>query len=458
MINFNLAVREVLKMVSQHTITKLLMLVVIAGFFQAGCTLQERQVKSVELMPPDLPQSYVVYQRRGRTVVRGCIDNHILVQDKRADVALQTVMRTLESQGGGKARIEPGVYIIESPVRIPSQVTVAGSGRATVLKLGRANTAGVVLMIHTKEAVVVSDLTLQGISRSDVSAGIVLHHCGDCEVRNIYARDFSGYGVWVRDNSFMNKLLQNTTSGNNRAGIYLQSNTGKGRGGDYVPNLIVGCTSIGENGHAFELDKSLCVNIVGCQAYQPKGHGFYIRNGSNAVLLTASRCFQGFKNAVLVRRSFEANLSSNIFGWNRGHGIELDFVVWAAIVGNEVIDSGGTIPPQKYGIYMHRDTKSVQVTGNTIFNWEGHTPMICGVYEAEDCRDNQITDNIINYYTDNAVHSAGTNTTVSSVKEIPKFYSHPEAGAFAPSKDKPKVKTPAFTTQRVDKFLELTRY
>lgn len=121
MINFNLAVKEVLKMVSQHTITKLLTLVVIAGFFQAGCALQERQVKSAELMPPDLPQSYVVYQHGGRTIVRGCIDNHILVQDKRADVALQTVMRTLESQGGGKARIEPGVYIIESPVAFPAR-------------------------------------------------------------------------------------------------------------------------------------------------------------------------------------------------------------------------------------------------------------------------------------------------------------------------------------------------
>ena len=445
-------------MIVRCTFIKGFVCLVLAGFFQAGCTLREGQVKSVELMAEHLPQSYVVYQQGGRTIVRGRIDNHILVQDKRAGVALQTVMRTLESQGGGKALIEPGVYIIESPVRIPSQVTVAGSGRATVLKLGQANTAGVVFMVHTKEAVVVSDLTLQGVSHNDVSAGIVLHHCGDCEVRNIYARDFSGYGVWVRDNSFMNKLLQNTTSGNNRAGTYLQSNAGRGRGGDYVPNLIVGCTSIGEEGHAFELDKSLCVNIVGCQAYQPKGHGFYIRNSSNSILLTGSRCYQGFKNAVMVSHSFELNVSSNIFCWNLGHGIELDFVVWAAIVGNEIIDSGGTIAPQKYGIYMHRDTRSVQVTGNTIFNWEGHIPMLCGIYEAEDCRDNQITDNIINYYTDNAVRSAGTGTTVSSVKEIPKFYSHPEAGAFAPSKDKPKVKTPPFTTQRVDKFLELTRH
>jgi len=63
------------------------------------------------------------------------------------------------------------------------------------------------------------------------------------------------------------------------------------------------------------------------------------------------------------------------------------------ISGNEFIDDGAETEPRTHGVYRHGDVKSVQVTGNTIFSWDGMQPMLCGIYEDADCRDNQIAHN-----------------------------------------------------------------
>ena len=72
-------------------------------------------------------------------------------------------------------------------------------------------------------------------------------------------------------------------------------------------------------------------------------------------------------------------------------------MVWGTISGNNIIDSGDVIDYSNdgwktgysYGIYLHSDTRSIQVAGNAIFNWpDGHPPMIDGIYESDNCRFN----------------------------------------------------------------------
>jgi hypothetical protein len=230
-----------------------------------------------------------------------------------------------------------------------------------------------------------------------------------------------------------------------------------GRAGDYMPNLVMGCTSLGEMGHAFELSGAICVNIVGCLAFQPQGHGFYIHDASCSTLLTGSRCFQGSQNGVMAENTHELNVSSNILCWQRGHGIELNHVTWSTICGNEFIDSGGAIEPRTHGVYLRGDTKSVQVTGNTIFVWEGQQPMLCGIYEAEECQNNQITGNNINYYTDDAVFSAGTNTTVANNVGVAGMYPEPGREPFRTEFKYPDSFYVPFTRERLQRFLSLTR-
>jgi parallel beta-helix repeat protein len=401
-------------------------------------------------------QGYMVYRQDDVTVARGRVDGNVLIQDTDAIVVLQKTLDVLERNRGGELFIESGVYEINKSALVPGLVSVRGSGRSTVLKLGNENAEGVILIAKGKEGVVLSDFSCQGIASHDQSAGIILDSCGDCEIRNVYTRDFSGYGIWVRNGSFMNKLVNNTTSGNDQAGTCLMDNAEGGRGGNYVPNLIIGCTSIGEDGNAFELNLSQCTNIVGCQAYQPKGYGFYVRRQSNSTVLAGNRCFQGAKNGIIADCSHEINVTGNNICWNWGHGIELRGVTWGVISGNEFIDNGGRKEPRKYGIYVHTDTKCVQISGNAIFNWEGHQPMIAGIYESEDCRDNQIMDNVINYYTDKSVFSAGKNTKVANNMGIAEPYVHPSFEPFQPESKRQKLGLP-FTHDTVQKFLDLTK-
>jgi len=410
-------------------------------------------------------QSYIVYRDGDETVARGRIDGRILMRDGSASGVLQEVMTILEQQGGGQAFIECGQYVIDRPIRLPSMISVCGSGRGTVLKLHEANREGAILIAETREAILLADFTCQGVAGHSNSSGIVLDECGDCEIRSVYARDFSDYGFWIRHNSFMTKLSNSTTSENGKAGIYMEElygdefrGPGAGRGGDYLPNLVMGCTSLGEKGHSFELKRTVCAHIVGCLAFQPKGHGFYLHHTSNSAVLTGNRCFQGFRNGIMVENTHELNVTGNIMCWNHGHGIELNHVTWGTISGNEFIDNGGKTEPQRRGVYLHGDTKSIQVTGNTVFNWEHFQPMMCGIYESDTCRNNQITHNNINHFTDSAVFSAGENTNIADNIGVPERYPVPGLEPFRTEfKYSPSVVHPPVTRERLERFLSLTR-
>lgn len=416
-------------------------------------------------MTHDVVQGYDVYRQGEYTVAQGQMDGTVLVREKDASPVLQAALNALEGNGGGELKITSGLYLVDQPLQLPSRVTVSGSGRATILKLGEDNAEGVILLADTREGIVVSDMVLQGIPSHDASAGVILDSAGDSKVRNVYARDFSGYGIWLRNGSFMCELLNNTTSANVRAGVFLQAIRADGRGGFSVPNLVAGCISYGETGHGIELEASTCQNLVGCLAFQPKGHGFYFHSHSCSNVLTGSRCFMGYQNGVMLDWAPESNISSNIFCWNRGHGIEMRNVTWGTVCGNEFIDSGGVVDYEKdgfggrtHGVYLHTDTKGVQITGNAIFVWgDGHAPMKCGVYEADDCRDNQIANNVVNYYTDEAVCSAGVNSAVGSIMGVRKFYTEPWLGPFQPEKDEPTQLLQPFTGRRVAEFLNGTR-
>jgi hypothetical protein len=139
----------------------------------------------------------------------------------------------------------------------------------------------------------------------------------------------------------------------------------------------------------------------------------------------------GFKNGILIENTYEMNISSNIVGWNWGHCLELNRCTWATVTANEFIDAGGRQDPQ-YGIYMHGDTKGVQVTGNAIFAWWDNQILRGGIYESEECQENQIAENTINYYRDDAVFAGGKKGRADFNLGIREPYASPGAGAFLP--------------------------
>jgi len=392
---------------------------------------------------------YQIAVRNGKTLIKDSFSGEIVASDTSTSKALATVLSLSESCSGIQLHFTSGLYYLDEPLELPTESMLSGSGRSTVLKPSAVFKGKDLVVSHHTNGLVVCDLVLQGAVVEGLLNGLLLHDCGDSEIRHVYARDFDGCGIDVTGGSFLNKIIGCTTSGNGKAGISLSDNL-VGRGGDYVFNLVSECVSIRDKDVGFLVYESLCVNLVGCQVYQSGGHGFLVQYRSNSTCITGCRTYQCYGNGVFVDDAHEINISSNIFCWNRGHGIELSNTYWGTVSANNVIDSGGRTEPKKRGIYLRNKTRTVQVTANAIFNWPGHQPMVDGIFEADECENNQISNNNINYYTEKGVRCEGMNSQNSMNIEIAGPYVHPE---------EPETihEHTEFDSIRPDAFLDLTR-
>jgi parallel beta-helix repeat protein len=369
--------------------------------------------------------------RDGQVVARDAFDGSILHSDVSAAVTLQKAADLVAQAKGGKIELLAGTYVVDAPIVLKGSTTFVGAGKATRLVLGKLNAQGPGVIIHVKDAdhCTLADFTCVGIPAGPKSSGVVLDDAGFATVRNVFSIRFSGYGIVLRRN-FGSQITGTTTARNGRAGVYLE---GKGytRGGLFAPNKILGCYSYYEEGNAFEMNKGVCQDLVGCVAYMAKGHGIYMYDGTSN-LISGNRIFMCYGNGIELKANHEMNVSSNICGWNNGINLLLDHCVWATVSGNEFIDSGGRRDPQ-YSVVLQRGTKSVQVSGNAIFNWWDNQIMRGGVYEDATCLENQITDNIVNFYKEEAVHSAGARSVAAFNLALPHAYGPPRKGPDVPN-------------------------
>ena len=399
-------------------VTILVLLLFLGG---AGLRAQSDAIK----------QGYLVYQNGSNTEARGRITNEVVETGGDAGAVLSAVLQRLDRQGGGKLELEVGTYTINAPLDLPSSVSISGSGWATVLQLGSEHAAGegTIFRAQDQDHIQISDLTLVGAESDSTSCGIDLVGTGMSTIRGVYARNFSGFGIRLRDHSFGNMLTGNYTSGNLRAGTMIGQNDAT-RGGRFAPNKLIGCYSYADKGNGFEFDRAICQDIVGCVAYLSGKHGIHMYE-STSNLISGNRIFMCLGDGIRIDDTYEMNISSNICGWNQGDNLTLNHCVWATVTANEFIDGGGR-KREGYGIYMERGCKAVQITGNAIFNWWDNQALSAGIYEGEDCFDNQITDNIINYYKDGAVISKGERTVADYNVGLPNPFAWPMLGPNAP--------------------------
>lgn len=89
------------------------------------------------------------------------------------------------------------------------------------------------------------------------------------------------------------------------------------------------------------------------------------------------------------------------------------------------------------GLCLTDATQSVQITGNTIFNWDDQVPMKTGIQENSSCCNNQLTCSNINFYTDMDVVSEGLGTSLShTISELEKTYVQPSGTALDFNRDR----------------------
>ena len=386
-------------------------------------------------------QGYIIYKQGNKTIAIGDVDRAEKARSTKADVVFNKVVKLLSNSGGGEITIKQGDFPIHAPINLENRVTIRGAGNASILRLMSDNEKGIILSAESKTQIKLENFTCAGDEShpNENSTGVFFRKTGLSEIKSVYSHDFRGYGFWLKDDCFANLLVENMTSGNDKAGYFIDKTlwVNTNPGGGFVPNKLIGCYSYAEDGHAFLFDKAICQDIVGCVYYLPKGHGFYFRNNSTSNLVSGCRGFMGFQDGIHLENADEMNISSNIIGWNWGNNLEMHHATWTIVSANEFIDAGGRQDPQ-YSIYMHGDVKACQISNNLIFNWFDNQIMQGGIFESEECSENQITDNIINFYKDKGVESLGENSRTGYNLEIPEAYDGPNKGNFLPKID-PKL-------------------
>lgn len=371
-------------------------------------------------------QGFVLTRSASRFFLWGDVDRCRVAESDDAASVLQGALDRFARSGGGRVEIRQGRFPIARTLELPPSVSVVGVGRATVFEMTPelARTGGPIFQARQTDRIVLADFACVGAPGAADASAIVLDGCGASVVRGVMAHRFPGCGIWLKGHSFANRLEDNFTSRNGRAGI-LVGQTSNGRGGRFVPNTISGCISYAEDGHGFEFEGAICQNLVNCTAYLPRGDGIYMHR-STSNLVSGCRVFMGARNGITIEDTHELNVTGNIVGWNTGENLRLDHCVWGTVTGNEFIDSGGRKAPQ-VSVHLRRGTKSVQITGNAIFNWHDNQVMAGGIQEESDCLENQITNNVINYYRDFPVRSQGVGSVAALNLALPHAYGSPNA-------------------------------
>ena len=120
-----------------------------------------------------------------------------------------------------------------------------------------------------------------------------------------------GFGVWLRDHAFLNRVEHCTLAGN--LGTQLRmTNLQRGPYGDYIPNQVLGCTIAGGALGVF-LQAAIVANFVGVTVYQTHGGAIRVTESSNSVGFTGCRTFQITGDAYVAEDSHEISLTGNVF-------------------------------------------------------------------------------------------------------------------------------------------------
>lgn len=364
-----------------------------------------------------LQNMYVVQDGATYTALTD-LTHAVLHSSPSASAAVQAAIEALAGTGG-VVTMGRGLFRVAEPIRLASQVNLRGSGRGSRLVVDATNETGIGLLGLGVSGVVVEDLTIAAEQQRAI-AGVVLDGCGDCKLHGLFCSGFGGYGIWLRNSSFLCEISGCSLAGNGRANLYLDT-LRAGQYGNFIPNLVTNCTIYG-GGKGIECHRAIALNIVACTVHQTHGSAFHIHSRSHSVAISGARSYQIDGDAVLVEDSHEFSVSGSVLCWHTGHGVAARSACWGAITGNQITDSGSYNPggpdralafealppdlPLHNGIDL-RNVKGYQISGNTIFNWSAAPPLGCGVCEDDTSFKNSIIGNSINFYADAAVRSAG---------------------------------------------------
>ncbi|MEO5691358.1 MAG: NosD domain-containing protein [Candidatus Saccharimonadales bacterium] len=293
----------------------------------------------------------------------------------------QTVINSAISAlpaGGGTVYLMEGTYIIDGSISLPSNVTLAGAGSATILKLKNAfnNTSGLIVNSDTtngNDHITVKNLQLNGNKANQASGsanGILFTKVGGgavtsgAHISDIWVESFTDSGIVLTTSS--RSAISNVSSQyNSNNGItlggttfssvvnsILSDNNGSGSAG-----LIISATGYG--------------NVVtGNVMNNNTTSGFIISGSSYNNTVSGNSMASNNTNGISLTNTTDNNVSGNIIKFSGTNGVRVNASSNNSITNNTISDSG-QVTAGSDGIILLSTSSNNNVSGNKVTDSAG---------------------------------------------------------------------------------------
>ena len=237
--------------------------------------------------------------------------------------AIQNAFNAVSTAGGGLVFFPQGTYVIASDITVPSNCTIEGAGRDSIL-FAKASTSPNLLNCSGSSHIIISKLQLNG-NKANVTIlgiqytqenGIYLHNSDDITIRDCYIHDCMVSGIMANGGS-TNIMITNCRMVSNYDNqIYIRAqNTSPYSACSYIS--ITGCECSGGSFSGIQILGSSYFAITGnvCYSNGPtSGQGDGIGSeGASYGTISGNTCYNNGIQGINIRYTSEvgSNQASN---------------------------------------------------------------------------------------------------------------------------------------------------
>jgi hypothetical protein len=336
-----------------------------------------------------------------------------------SSVAIQIALDAIKTRGGGTVKLNPGIYDITGPVRIPNNTSLIGSGKNTILKKCEGFRTSFIVDADWG----MLKATVKDASGFKTGMGIQLYDDGhnqgwdvttaiitDIKDNVIYFDNRTNYDYLSSLNGTITngcsiveavgvenvRIADLVVEGNKKTNDYINGCRG---GGIYIhksKNCIVENVTVNEfNGDSFSWQIDENITVRGCEASNGNGLGFHPGTGSDHSVVENCISHSNTGDGIFLCWRVQHGIFRNNTSYANGeNGISIGHQDTDNVFENNHIYENGF-----QGVYFRDETEPNSghrntFTNNTIEN-NGVIKESSGFYIGGETHDINITGNII---------------------------------------------------------------
>ena len=342
-------------------------------------------------------------------------DYEIIVDIPEGKEGISLALQSLAELGGGTLTLSEGVFVIDAPIQLISNMILQGQGENTVIKLADGFNEGIIMIRGNGVSnVVVRNLVVDGNKAEQASGeqhGIFFENSNNITVENVTVKNCKSNGLTFGTNT-KNCIGDNIQLINNSIGARLTQFS------------IIVDSHIYDNDVGLYLFPSDGITVSNCFVYNNNGTGITAGHGSRGINITNNRIYANGTNGLRLRGISNSKIHDNEIYLNGYGGIygEEDHVYNTennSIKGN-IIHSNNQSGAAYSNIELFNFCIGNVVQGNTLRRGDEANKPKYGIYISWTTSErNLINDNDLYLSgTDAAIRDDGTNTNFGAGNRV----------------------------------------